>query len=79
MSKHRQWPGLKGQSYVAAPEFPSYDRPPASDVTIVRRDSTQETRLALAGEPAGENLNAWLQTDGESRQRCWAVWTRTSR
>ncbi|MFD4528386.1 hypothetical protein ACFWP7_31610 [Streptomyces sp. NPDC058470] len=48
MSKHRQWPGPKGQSYVAAPELPSYDRPPASDVTIVRRDGTQETRPALA-------------------------------
>ncbi|MER7029325.1 hypothetical protein [Streptomyces ramulosus] len=48
MSKHRQWPGPKGQSYVAAPELPSYDRPPASDVTIVRRDDTQESRPALA-------------------------------
>ncbi|WP_040108206.1 hypothetical protein [Streptomyces sp. 769] len=48
MSKHRQWPGPKGQSYVAAPELPSYDRPPASDVTIVRRDGTHETRPALA-------------------------------
>lgn len=48
MSKHRQWPGPKGQSYVAAPELPSYDRPPASEVTIVRRDGTQETRPALA-------------------------------
>lgn len=48
MSKHRQWPGPKGQSYVAAPELPAYDRPPASDVTIVRPDGTQETRPALA-------------------------------
>ena len=48
MSKHRQQPGPKGQSYVAAPQLPSYDRPPASDVTIVRRDGTQETRQALA-------------------------------
>ncbi|MFD3841492.1 hypothetical protein ACFWWC_35330 [Streptomyces sp. NPDC058642] len=48
MSKHRQWPGPKGQSYVAAPELPAYDRPPASEVTIVRRDGTQETRPALA-------------------------------
>ncbi|MFD5510741.1 hypothetical protein ACFWIB_23635 [Streptomyces sp. NPDC127051] len=48
MSKHRQWPGPKGQSYVAAPELPAYDRPPASDVTIVHRDGTQESRPALA-------------------------------
>ncbi|WP_143196923.1 hypothetical protein [Streptomyces sp. CB00455] len=48
MSKHRQWPGPKGQSYVAAPQLPAYDRPPASDVTIVHRDGTQESRPALA-------------------------------
>lgn len=49
MSKRdRQQLGPKGQSYVAAPQLPSYDRPPASDVTIVRRDGTQETRPALA-------------------------------
>ncbi|MFF7342007.1 hypothetical protein ACFZAT_32485 [Streptomyces sp. NPDC008163] len=49
MSKrdHQQL-GPKGQSYVAAPQLPSYDRPPASEVTIVRRDGTQETRPALA-------------------------------
>ncbi|WP_327227913.1 hypothetical protein OG229_34095 [Streptomyces platensis] len=41
-------PGPKGQSYVAAPQLPAYDRPPASDVTVVRRDGTQETRPALA-------------------------------
>ncbi|GAA3381244.1 hypothetical protein GCM10020367_71770 [Streptomyces sannanensis] len=33
---------------VAAPQLPAYDRPPASDVTIVRRDGTHETRPALA-------------------------------
>ncbi|MFD8732008.1 hypothetical protein [Streptomyces sp. NPDC059611] len=49
MSKRdRQQLGPKGQSYVAAPQLPSYDRPPASDVTIVRPDGTQETRSALA-------------------------------
>lgn len=51
MSQHRQWPGPKRQSYAAATELPSYGQPPASGITLVRRDGTQETQPALAGEP----------------------------
>ncbi|MEU0630636.1 hypothetical protein [Streptomyces sp. NPDC005989] len=82
MSKHRQLPGPKGQSYVAAPELPSYDRPPASDVTIVRRDGTQETRPALApklsrgsydlarpeSRDSGKSVKKCVSCDGEFKE-----------
>ncbi|GAA0411827.1 hypothetical protein [Streptomyces luteireticuli] len=35
--------GRTGQHYRAKPDLPSYDRPPASDVTITRPDGTTQT------------------------------------
>lgn len=73
MSKrdHQQL-GPKGQSYVAAPQLPSYDRPPASDVTIVRRDGTQETRKALAPKLSrgSYDLARQPQETGKSAKKC---------
>ncbi|GAA2635512.1 hypothetical protein [Streptomyces axinellae] len=73
MSKHHQWPDLKGQSYVAAPELPSYDRPPASDVTIVCRDGIQETRPALAPKLSRGSYDLARpesQESGKSAKQC---------
>ena len=44
MAKRRR--GRTGQTYTASPRLPSYDLPPASEVTIQRPDGSTETQPA---------------------------------